>query len=405
MRGNLATTRLFALAAYACAGFQLLAAPDEKPGPPLRVLFIGNSYTHYNNLPEMVAALSGGRIETRMVARGGWTLQQHWDSPEALAAIREGKWDYVVLQEHSLLGGMRIDSAEHVNDPDFFFSNVRRFDAEIRNVKAKTVLYMTWARRVAPEQQAHLTWAYLSIAQELGALVAPAGMAWQTIRETDPSFVLHSNDGSHPSPSGSYLTACVMVHTLLGAKAPETLPARIQGHPVPTNTERVDLTRVIDLISLAPERAEILQKAALEAVNSLTFPVAPTRPASTSRAPLPAPKRPFTAADVAGTWRGNLRFYAIPVQMELRLNAEGNQCAGQITIWTPNDDRRLRSPVSSCRVTEVGVAFVLPDYRGSGISESYWSHYTGETLTGWADFRGIAKSTRLMGSFELRRQK
>ena len=91
------------------------AAADEKTAPALRVLFIGNSYTYYNNLPGMVAQLSGGRIETRMVARGGSTLQQLWDFGEAPAAIREGRWDYVVLQEHSLLGGMRVDGIEHVN--------------------------------------------------------------------------------------------------------------------------------------------------------------------------------------------------------------------------------------------------------------------------------------------------
>ena len=105
-------------------------------------------------------------------------------------------------------------------------------------------------------------------------------------------------------------------------------------------------------------------------------------------------------------WRGSLRFFAEPLTAELKLTAgEGNQCSGQLTTWTSTDDRRMRARIASCRITDVGVTFVVPDYRGVGPGENYWSHYTGESLVGWADYRGLGKSSRLMGSFELRRQK
>jgi len=369
---------------------------DEKP---IRVLFIGNSYTYYNNLPGMIAALSGGRIETRMVVRGLANLQQLWDLGEAPAAIREGKWDYVVLQEHSLLGGLRLDGIEHVNEPDFFFDNVRQFDTEIRKAKAKTVLYMTWARRAFPEQQTFLTHAYASIGQELGVMVAPVGIAWQKIRETDPTVILHASDGTHPSPVGSYVAACVLLDTLLGKKQ-LGFAARVTGNPIGAN-ERPDTGRVVDLVNVAPERAEQLQKIAAEAQVPQVGPK-PTYPVRTS---LPPAKRPFTAQDLGGVWRGSLRFFALPVQAELKLSAEGRQCSGQLAIWTQNDDRRLRSPIAGCRMTDVGVTFSIPDYRGVGPGENYWAHFTGDALVGWADYRGIGKSSRLMGSFEWKRQK
>ena len=369
---------------------------DEKP---IRVLFIGNSYTYYNNLPGMISTLSGGRIETRMVVRGGANLQLMWDLGEAAAAIREGKWDYVVLQEHSLLGGMRVDGAEHVNEPDFFFDNVRLFDTEIRKAKAKTVLYMTWARRAYPEQQVFLTHAYAAIGHELGVAIAPVGVAWQKIRDTDPAVVLHASDGTHPSPIGSYIAACVLLDTLLGKKQ-TGLAARVSGNPIGSN-ERPDAGRVVDLVNLAPERAEQLQKIAAEAVVPLLGP----KPAYPVRTSLPPVKRPFTAQDLGGVWRGSLRFFAVPLNAELKLTAENGQCSGQLAIWTQNDDRRLRAPISGCRITDAGVTFSIPDYRGVGPGESYWSHFTGDALVGWADYRGIGKSSRLMGSFELKRQK
>jgi hypothetical protein len=379
----------------------IVLGADEKPQPPVRVLFIGNSYTYYNNLPEMISQLSGGRIDAKMVARGGASLRQLWDIGDAPAAIREGKWDYVVIQEQSLLGGMRIDGMEHVNEPDFFYEDVRMYDAEIRKAKAKTILYLTWARKSAPEQQAHLTHAYTAIAQELNLIIAPVGIAWQKVRESDPSIVLHTADGSHPNPFGSYLAACVFVNTILGKKAPANVAFKVTGHPIAAN-ERPDLTRVVDLVSLTPERADLLQTAADEAVAVLPA----SKPTFPQRMPLPPAKKPVLAADVSGTWRGWLRFYTVPVNVELKLTTtEGNQCTGQWSIWTANDDRRLRAPISSCRITDVGVAFIMPDYRGFGPGETYWSHYTGDTITGWADFRGLGKSSRLMGSFELRRVK
>jgi hypothetical protein len=393
----MAKIALLAATAFLLQGANQKPAADEKP---LRVLFIGNSYTYYNNLPSMVSTLSGGKIEARMVVRGNANLQQLWDLGDAPAAIREGKWDFVVLQEHSLLGGMRVDGAEHVNEPDFFHDNVRLFDAEIRKAKAKTVLYMTWARRVSPEQQPFLTHAYGSIGQELGLAVAPVGVAWQKIRDTDPAVVLHAADGTHPSPVGSYVAACVLLQTLLGKKMPG-LPAKISGHPIGAN-ERPDTGRVVDLVSLTPERAEQLQKIAAEAAVPLPLGAKPTYPTRTS---LPPVKRPFTSQDVSGVWRGSLRFFALPVNAELKLTAEGTQCSGQFSIWTQNDDRRLRTPVSGCRITDAGVTFSIPDYRGVGPGENYWSHFTGDALVGWADYRGIAKSSRLMGSFDLKRQK
>lgn len=369
---------------------------------PVRVLFVGNSYTYYNNLPELVSQLSGGAIEARMVTRGESNLQQTWDRGEALAAIREARWDWVVIQEQSLLGGMRVDGVEHVNEPDFFWDNVRLYDAEIRKAKARTMLYLTWARHAAPEQQAYLNHAYATIAQELGLTVAPVGEAWQRVRDAHPSLALHAADGSHPSAMGSYLAACVLVKSILGSRAPARFPARIMGHPIGSN-ELPDPNRVTELVNLPPDRAAILQDIAARAELA---PSATKPPAPPQRASLPTPKRGFNTTDLTGVWRGTLRYYATPMNAELRVAIrDGQRCSAHWAAWTSNGDRKIEAPVTSCRFTEVGITFLLPDYRGAGPAETFWAHYTGDTLTGWADYRGLRKSSRLMGSFELRRVK
>ena len=73
---------------------------------PLKVLFIGNSFTARNDLPGLVAQLSAARgksLEHRLISAGGASPRTHWNAGEAQRAIREGKYDCVVLQEQSTL--------------------------------------------------------------------------------------------------------------------------------------------------------------------------------------------------------------------------------------------------------------------------------------------------------------
>ena len=71
---------------------------------PMRVLFVGNSYTHYNNMPklfEQMADSKGVRLEVLMDAKSSHTFEMHSKRPELYTNIRSKKWDYVVLQGFS----------------------------------------------------------------------------------------------------------------------------------------------------------------------------------------------------------------------------------------------------------------------------------------------------------------
>jgi hypothetical protein len=257
---------LWTLLAVAGLGLGTRAAAETAPASrPLRVLFIGNSYTYNNNLPALLEGLAASaappmRIQTRAVTRPGVRLQQHWDRGEALAALREGRWDYVVLQEQSTLGLLLIEGRREVNDPELtFHPYARRFAEEARKVGAQPLFLLTWARRDTPESQARLTQAYMSVARELGAPIIPAGLAWARMRQEAPDVVLYHQDGSHPSPIGSYLTASALYATLTGS-SPVGLATVITGHPM---TEGVlNPAKTVTLASIPPEQAERLQSVA-----------------------------------------------------------------------------------------------------------------------------------------------
>ena len=138
------------------------------------------------------------------------TLKAHWKKGDALKAIRRGGWTHVVLQEQSLLGVSRPKNGiSQIAGPETFFEHVRKFDAAIKSTGAKTVLYLTWARQNAPENQRKLNAAYHAMRKELKTILIPAGIAWWTALKKDPALILYQDDQSHPTPLGTYLVACV----------------------------------------------------------------------------------------------------------------------------------------------------------------------------------------------------
>jgi hypothetical protein len=180
----------------------------KKSSAALKVLFIGNSFTARNDLPALVARLaaaSGRRLDHRLISVGGASLRTHWNKGNALGQIQNGGYDCIVLQEQSTLP---VKNARRMHE------NVRLFDTAIRVTGARTVLYLTWARRSSPENQAAITEAYTAIARELGASVIPAGVAWQAFERKHDRPVLYDSDGSHPTLAGSYLAACCAAATL-----------------------------------------------------------------------------------------------------------------------------------------------------------------------------------------------
>ncbi len=204
-------------------GLQDLTSQDQ-----IDVLFIGNSYTSSNGLPDMFErmARSGGyRVHVAMVAPGGWTLADHLQSAKTLEKIRGNEWEFVVLQEQSVIPSL-VDSRERQMYPA-----IRQLHNEIKAVGADTVLFMTWGRRNGipsegypdfASMQVALETGYLKIGNELNLAIAPVGFAWWNGLRSAPQLDLWVEDGSHPNREGTYLAVCVIYEVILG-QSPEGL--------------------------------------------------------------------------------------------------------------------------------------------------------------------------------------
>lgn len=195
-----------------------------------RVLFIGNSYTAVNDLPKLVsnmAASTGDTLEYDMSAPGGVTFWNHID-PYAtsyiftLQKLRQGGWDYVVLQEQSMNPATPPEDYYRACFPyaKFLVDTVRKY-----NPCAEVIFYMTWGRKnglpvtctAYPNWQVYCTYVamdsvirerYLELADFNKGSVSPVGPVWRYIRNHYPGIELYEPDESHPSAAGSYAGAC-----------------------------------------------------------------------------------------------------------------------------------------------------------------------------------------------------
>jgi hypothetical protein len=193
-----------------------------------RVLFIGNSYTAVNNLPQLTAdcALSigfaGFPMEIASSTPGGTTFQMHTTNAASQSLINEGNWDYVVLQEQSQLPSFP-DSQVAVEC--FPFATTLNEQILAADSCAETIFYMTWGRQNGDASNCAswppvctyegmdslLNLRYRQMAIDNAAILSPVGALWKYIRTNYPEINLYAADGSHPSLEGTYAAACSMV--------------------------------------------------------------------------------------------------------------------------------------------------------------------------------------------------
>jgi hypothetical protein len=232
--------RAAALILATAFGFHTLAAAIGQTPNVVRVLYIGNSLTVAHDIPALVGALAASRgleINSRVVAFGNYSLEDHWNRGDASRAIAEGGWSIVVLQQ----GPSALPESQVL-----LRAYTRRFNQQIGRIGAKTALYMVWPSADRRTDFDGVIRSYAAAAHEVGALLLPVGEAWRAAWRRDEQLELYGADRFHPSPLGAYLAALVIYQQFSG-RSPIGLPS------------------TIDSIFVPPSRAALLQQAAAEA--------------------------------------------------------------------------------------------------------------------------------------------
>lgn len=193
-----------------------------------RALFLGNSYTAVNNLPQMVsnlAASAGDVLLYDVNAPGGQTLQGHAGNATSVNKIMAGNWDFVILQEQSQIPSL---PENYVQSNMYPYAQTLNNLITANNPCGETVFYMTWGRKNGDASNCP-TWPpvctfvgmndllsqrYHTMATQNDAILSPVGAVWKYVRQQYPSIELYNADESHPSLAGSYLAACCFYSVL-----------------------------------------------------------------------------------------------------------------------------------------------------------------------------------------------
>lgn len=193
----------------------------------MNVLFVGNSYTHRNDLEKIFEALcrdNGKDVHAFRVTQGGRRMIQYKNSEDPITqqlneTLEARHYDTVFLQDHSLQPLLEVDS---------FLEGMQYVNQLVREKCEKVFLYATWARKAGNPDLSTYGWtpdtmtddldaAYRKVAEMLDAAVSPVGLSFRAAMKLAPELELYDPDLYHPAYEGSCLAALTHYHTLFGA--------------------------------------------------------------------------------------------------------------------------------------------------------------------------------------------
>ncbi len=192
------------------------SALADSEEDPVRILFIGNSLTCYNNVSSKVQSIfemAGKKAHVDVLIKLGQTLTYHASLSVTGETILNGNYDYVVLQ----------DKASGFNASVLQSGAENLYYNYIQQSGAQPVLYMIWANAsVLNSTQSTVTAGYVSTSRSIGAKLAPAGVSWQEFYNEGYNWY---TDNIHANAIGSYMAAAHIYYAITGETTPLTVPA------------------------------------------------------------------------------------------------------------------------------------------------------------------------------------
>ncbi len=225
----------------------------------MKVLFVGNSHTYFNDMPqlfaEMCGALTGEKSEVTMLAYSSRDLAWHCEEYFSLRfALLYGHYDYCVIQQqgHPFPG----------EEKTFPYANA--ITALCEKGGTSPVLIETWAGKGDDAYIGPVSRAYRQYAAETGTLLAPVGELFDLITKEYPEIDLYWPDAGHASAYGDYLLAAMLAGLLTGCCDLSGLPdvglnSRIElegSDGRPSACEDVEAIRV----PLDPEKTAVIRE-------------------------------------------------------------------------------------------------------------------------------------------------
>lgn len=195
-----------------CTGFSVLLFSQSD-----NVLFIGNSVTYFNDMPEIfknIAASKGKNVSITTHTPGGTGFVNHVDDPLLYQKIRSKNYKYVVMQPGT------AESAGHSYPVVVTAERGRKIRDSIRKYSpcSKIFLYeIPYGVPSANEYNVYFTFqqkikdSITKMSNLMQVEMVPAGESAREYYSSSQDLALHgSYNDIHPGPKGSYLVAASM---------------------------------------------------------------------------------------------------------------------------------------------------------------------------------------------------
>jgi len=189
----------------------------------MNILFIGNSYTYYNDMPAIFQALARDNckdVTATAVTKGRRKLIAYSDPYDAttvkLVEALDKHYDICVLQEQSVLP---------ITEFDTFIEGLTLVTDMVKGHADKFILYATWGRKAGHKVLAENGWDTEGMAKRLadsydragvqfGFTVSHVGKSFLQVYTHHPEIDLYNPDLTHPSYAGSVLSALTHYYTV-----------------------------------------------------------------------------------------------------------------------------------------------------------------------------------------------
>ncbi|XOV68960.1 MAG: DUF4886 domain-containing protein [Fluviicola sp.] len=196
--------------------FKVTAQENPKDPSKTSYLFIGNSFTYFNEMPKMfdaIATNAGKNVYVKSDTKGGADFAEHSQRPSVYKSIKSHKWDNVILQGYSR---EFIHASSHVDTATIPYLNQILDSIYANNPCTNVYFYMTWGYEKGYGDYEYtkdfegmadtIHGGYMRIGDYYQLPVVPVGKVWKNVK-TNSRANLYNRDKFHPSKKGSYLAA------------------------------------------------------------------------------------------------------------------------------------------------------------------------------------------------------
>ncbi|QKX06647.1 SGNH/GDSL hydrolase family protein [Aquimarina sp. TRL1] len=172
------------------------------------ILFIGNSLTYTNNLPQLVKKYGkqkGIRIKTKMVAYPNYSIEDHWNDKQIQRLIANRKYNFVIIQQ---------GPSSRSNGRKMLIDYGKKYKTLCDTNESKLCYFTVWPSLTYYHTFEAVIENYKEGATTNNSILLPVGAVWKAYIDDTKRREYYGPDGFHPSLRGSKIAAKVIVDTL-----------------------------------------------------------------------------------------------------------------------------------------------------------------------------------------------